>query len=198
MSVWLCASSPQARLTRTDYTSQQAPRPAARAGGGGGVRDGGGGAHPVRDHGVRPAGATTLTSGGGGEGAVLERAGPSLRERRKGRGERRREAGRPRAGGQRSAERGPRVHEEAPGPWAPGSSECGRAEPGRAGRRGGEAGLELQAAGRAGGLVALTRGAPRVEASSGEGDGCHGDAGGSGTGCVRGGGARVIRRPLLT
>lgn len=87
----------------------------------------------------------------GSERASLERAGPSLREGRKGRGERQREAGRPRAGGQRSAERGPRAHEEARGPWAPGSSECGRAEPGRA--RGGEAGQGLQAAGRAGDLL---------------------------------------------
>lgn len=59
------------------------------------------------DHGVRPAGASTLTPGGdcrgGGQGAILQRAGPCLREGRKGRGERRREAGRPRAGGQRSA-----------------------------------------------------------------------------------------------
>lgn len=44
---------------------------------------------------------------------------------------------------------------------------------------GGEAGLSLQAADRAwGGLVARTGGAPRVEASGGEGDSCHGDAGG--------------------
>lgn len=59
------------------------------------------------DHGVRLAGASTLTPGGdssgGGQGASLERAGLCLREGRKGRGERQREAGRPRAGGQRSA-----------------------------------------------------------------------------------------------
>lgn len=59
------------------------------------------------DHGARPAGASTLTPGGdsscGGRGASLERAGPCLREGRKGRGELLREACRPRAGGQCSA-----------------------------------------------------------------------------------------------
>lgn len=99
----------RASLLRVDYTSQQTPRSAARAGGGGGVRDGGRRAPGTRagDHGVRPAVASTLTPGGdssgGGKGASLERAGPCLREGRKGRGERRREAGRPRAGGQSSA-----------------------------------------------------------------------------------------------
>lgn len=57
------------------------------------------------------------------------------------------------------------------------------AEPGRA--RGGEAGQGLQASGRAGGLVAGTRGAPRVLASCGEGDCCHDDPG------RRGGGVRA-------
>lgn len=118
------------------------------------------------DHGVRPARASTLTPGGdgsgGGEGASLERAGPGLREGRKGRGERRREAGRPRAGGQRSAApsgargsmRRPRDHG-----LQDQVSAAGRR---RAGRGGGEAGLELQAPGRAWGTCCLDlRGAPR-------------------------------------
>ena len=173
-------------LPRADYTSRQPPRAAAvRAGGGGGVRRRGRRAPGTRagDHGVRRAEASALTpgGGGGGGGASLERAGPSLREGRKGRGERRREAGRPQAGGQRSAERGPRAHEEARGPWAPGSSECGRAGRSRAGRGAARPGKGCRARaaglGPRGGLVAGAQGAPRVLASRGEGDGCHDDPG---------------------
>lgn len=128
-------------------------------------------------------------------GSELRAGGPSLREGRKGRGERRREAGRPRAGGQRSAERGPRAHEEAGGPWAPGSSECGPAEPGRA--WGGEAGRGLQAAGGAGDLLPGPEGRPACRRHAGRGTVAMAIQGGAGAGCVRGGRAPVVRCPLL-
>lgn len=96
-------------------------------------------------------------------GSELRAGRPSLREGRKGRGERRREAGRPRAGGQRSAERGPWAHEEARGPWAPGSSEC------RAGRGAARPGEGCRPRAARGTCCRGLRGAPRAGVTRGGG-----------------------------
>lgn len=153
------------------------------------------------DHGVRLAGASTLTPGGdcsgGGLGASLERAGPCLREGRKGRGERRREAGRPRAGGQRSAApngargsmRRPRDHGLQDQVSAAGRSRArGRRGWGRAAGRGP----------RLGDLLPGLEGRPAWRRQAGRGTVAMAMREGSGTGCARGGGARMIRCPLLT
>lgn len=102
-------------------------------------------------------------------GSEPQAGGPSLREGRKGRGERQREAGRPRAGGQRSAERGPRAHEEARGPWAPGSSECGQAGRSRAGRGAVRPGKGCRPWAARGTCCRDPRGAPRAGVTRGGG-----------------------------
>lgn len=131
------------------------------------------------------------------QGSELQAGGPSLREGRKGRGERQREAGRPRAGGQRSAERGPRAHEEARGPWAPGSSECGQAGRSRAGHGAARPGKGCRPWAARGTCCRDPRGSPRAGVTRGGGR-LLWRFRGAGAGCVWGGRAPVVRCPHLT